>query len=47
MSDELRSRGISVRSFCSLQGIGDALRITVGPWETMALCIAALEEIVS
>jgi len=47
MSDELRSRGISVRSFCGLQGIGDALRITVGPWETMALCIAALEEIVS
>ena len=47
MSDELRSRGISVRSFCGLQGMGDALRITVGPWETMALCIAALEEIVS
>jgi histidinol-phosphate aminotransferase len=47
ISDDLRARGISVRSFCGLQGIGDALRITVGPWEMMSQCIAALGEIVS
>ncbi len=46
MSGELRLRGISVRSFYALQGIGDALRITVGPWDMMRQCIAALGEIV-
>ena len=47
MSDELRSRGIGVRSFRGLQGIGDAIRITIGPWEMMSRCINALGEIVS
>ncbi|HEY8310356.1 MAG TPA: histidinol-phosphate transaminase [Gemmatimonadaceae bacterium] len=41
----LRERGIAVRPFVSLQGIGDALRISIGPWELLEKCIDALREI--
>jgi histidinol-phosphate aminotransferase len=47
LSAFLRSRGIGVRAFRGLAGIGDAVRITVGPWEMMSECIAALREVVS
>jgi histidinol-phosphate aminotransferase len=47
MSNELRTRGIGVRAFRGLDGIGDAIRITIGPWEMMAQCIGALRESVS
>lgn len=38
----LRERGIAVRAFRDLPGIGGALRITVGPWPMMERLLAAL-----
>ncbi len=32
---KLRSDGIAVRAFTQLRGIGDAIRVTVGPWPAM------------
>jgi histidinol-phosphate aminotransferase len=41
-SQELRRMGIAVRALPSLPGIGDALRIGIGPWDLMELCLDAL-----
>ncbi len=41
----LRERGIGVRPFPILPGIGDSLRVTVGPWEMMERFIASLREV--
>jgi histidinol-phosphate aminotransferase len=38
----LRSRGIVVRAFMALPGVGDALRITVAPWPVLETVLAAL-----
>lgn len=40
----LRARGIAIRPFTALQGIGDALRISVGPWHLLEETVAALAE---
>lgn len=37
--ERLNRAGMSVRGFPSLSGIGDALRITIGPWEMMQECL--------
>jgi histidinol-phosphate aminotransferase len=42
---QMRVRGIAVRPFTGLTGIGDAIRITIGPWESMQLCMDALREV--
>ena len=42
---ELRKRGIAVRPFTSLPRIGDALRISVGPWCMLEQCVDALESL--
>ena len=36
--------GVAVRPFVSLPAIGDAIRITIGPWPMMEAAVAALEE---
>ncbi|MEO7041699.1 MAG: histidinol-phosphate transaminase [Gemmatimonadaceae bacterium] len=41
----LRDAGIAVRPFASLPGIGDALRISIGPWQMMEQCAESLREI--
>lgn len=41
----LRATGIAVRPFADLPRIGDALRVSVGPWSMMEKCIAELREI--
>jgi len=41
----LRNDGIAVRPFTSLPRIGDALRISIGPWPMMERCLASLREI--
>jgi histidinol-phosphate aminotransferase len=41
----LRAESIAVRAFQDLSGIGDALRVTVGPWPTMERFIDTLKEI--
>lgn len=43
-AEQLRARGITVRVFTRLTGIGDALRITVGPPEAMRRVADALLE---
>lgn len=35
VADLMRERGIAVRPYPSLRGVGDALRITVAPWPVM------------
>jgi histidinol-phosphate aminotransferase len=40
----MRAAGVAVRPFEDLRAVGDALRITVGPWPMMEAALAALEE---
>jgi len=41
----MRGNGIAVRPFVGLRGIGDALRITIGPWTMMEECLGALAQV--
>jgi histidinol-phosphate aminotransferase len=41
----LRERGVAVRAFAELPGIGDAVRISIGPWALLERLLAALAEI--
>lgn len=41
----LRNAGIAVRSFGSLAGIGNAVRITVGPWPVMTRVLGVLADL--
>ncbi|HJQ52224.1 MAG TPA: histidinol dehydrogenase [Gemmatimonadaceae bacterium] len=41
-SRKLERAGIRVRPFAALPGIGDAIRIAIGPWEAMERCVDAL-----
>ena len=41
----LRERGVAVRPFAGLTGIGDALRIGCGPWEQVRTALDALREV--
>lgn len=40
----MRAAGVAVRPFEALPAIGDALRITVGPWPMLEVALAALQE---
>ncbi len=40
--ERLAASGVAVRAFENLAEIGDALRITIGPWPMMEECLAAL-----
>jgi histidinol-phosphate aminotransferase len=42
VQERLAASGIAVRAFENLPEIGDALRITIGPWPMMEECLAAL-----
>ncbi|MEO7108791.1 MAG: histidinol dehydrogenase [Polyangiaceae bacterium] len=42
VADRMREDGVSVRAFPNLVGIGDALRISIGPSALMDRCLAAL-----
>lgn len=41
----LRERGVAVRPFTALRGIGDALRISVGPWPMLETALRALAQV--
>jgi histidinol-phosphate aminotransferase len=41
----LAARGIAVRPFSRLSGIGDALRISIGPWPVLERVLASLESV--
>jgi histidinol-phosphate aminotransferase len=40
----LREKGIAIRAFRDLRGIGDAFRITAAPWPVMERALAALRD---
>jgi histidinol-phosphate aminotransferase len=40
-------RGVAVRPFVALPGIGDAIRITIGPWRVLEAALREIEEAVS
>src|ERR1039458_10182452 len=42
IAKSLNEKGIAVRPFRDLPGIGDAFRITAGPWPVMERALAAL-----
>lgn len=42
----LRERGVGVRPFPGLPDIGDAVRVTVGPWRLLERFLQALDEVV-
>jgi len=42
VAQHMLERGIAVRPYSGLPGIGDALRITIGPWPMMELALDAL-----
>lgn len=41
----LRDNGIAVRPFSALPYIGDALRISIGPWDMLRKCVVVLTEL--
>lgn len=45
LAARLRDRGVGVRPFTALPGIGDALRISVGPWPLVADALDALRAV--
>jgi histidinol-phosphate aminotransferase len=42
VSAAMRKRGVGVRPFVNLPGVGDCLRISVGPWPMLDECVKAL-----
>lgn len=45
ISARMREKGVAVRPFLGLRGVGDGFRITVGPWPLMEECLAVLDEV--
>lgn len=45
VAERLRGRGVAVRPFPDVPGVGDALRVTVGPWEQMETFLMALDAV--
>ncbi|HEX6259934.1 MAG TPA: aminotransferase class I/II-fold pyridoxal phosphate-dependent enzyme, partial [Woeseiaceae bacterium] len=41
MNDALRQRGVAARPFSQLRGVGECLRVTVGPWSMLEAFLAA------
>ena len=39
---QMRERGVAIRPYPDLPGLGDAVRITIGPWGMMSLALEAL-----
>jgi len=44
-AEAARTRGIGIRAFASLPGIGGGLRITAGPWAMMERLLAAMDTV--
>jgi histidinol-phosphate aminotransferase len=44
-AERFRERGIGVRAFSNLNGIGEALRVGLAPWEQLQRVVDAAEEI--
>ncbi len=44
VADQMRTHGVSVRAFSKLPGLGEAVRVTIGPWPQLEACLVALKE---
>jgi len=44
VAQAMRALGVAVRPFAALPAVGDALRVSVGPWEMMEACLRALSQ---
>jgi histidinol dehydrogenase len=42
-ANRMREGGVSVRAFPGLLNIGEAIRITIGPWDMMEACLEAMK----
>jgi histidinol-phosphate/aromatic aminotransferase/cobyric acid decarboxylase-like protein len=42
LAERMRERGVAVRPYPGLPDLGDALRITIGPWPMMEIALEAL-----
>ncbi len=47
LAKQMRMEGVAVRPFPKLDGIGDAVRISAGPWEMMEAALAALRKVLA
>jgi histidinol-phosphate aminotransferase len=47
LAKKMRQEGVAVRPFPQLKGIGDAVRISVGPWEMMEAALSALRKVLA
>jgi len=47
LAKAMRQEGVAIRPFQQLKGIGDAVRISVGPWEMMEDALAALRKVLA
>jgi histidinol-phosphate aminotransferase len=47
IASAMRTRDVAVRPFAGVPTFGDALRITIGPWELMEPALAALREAIA
>jgi histidinol-phosphate aminotransferase len=47
LAKQMRQEGVAIRPFPGLEGVGDAVRISVGPWEMMEAALAALRKVLA
>lgn len=45
LAEALRAHGVAVRAFPGLPVCGDAIRVSVGPWEAMERFLEALRRV--
>jgi len=45
IDNAMRQRGVAVRPFAALPEIGDALRISMGPWDMLDACLNAFDAV--
>ena len=45
LAARMRERGVAVRAFAGLAGVGDALRVGCGPWPLVQEALDALREV--
>src|SRR5260370_727623 len=47
LAQRMHQEVVAIRPFPGLEGVGDAVRISVGPWEIMEAALAALAKVLA